>query len=337
MIFSMDAGSLGDGDGYSLYLPFRIANGDLKLPESPLIGPLSAGLVAKLERRDGWQTISVGGFADEEACRAHLQLVRASLFLTSLDKSMGLYCPQEIGSIALQDPPVPVSSDSQFAPTNRDWTAIDGFYEAFTPVVVPESMRLMRTAVGSAKITINLPGDKFLGTLSTNFKRVSGESMARAERLMTALELYLSLPFEASRRATFTGFITVLEALAPIIKCSGFREFGINLLLEELRRLRAAATDEQLKTAFNDLRQRIGQSKNESITYSLQELLQRCVPEEGLSADQAMIAEAYGARSRLLHNGRIDDQSLGTYLKFLRRVVPDVLRHHAALVFPHTS
>ena len=182
------------------------------------------------------------------------------------------------------------------------WVAIQGRYSARLLYAAP-----LPCTVYDRTISLGLTGSVY-GIVTTSkgisnivdpLNIVLSSKNDIDPRLLVALEIFASARLETTERAKFVGIVSAIEPLAIQEKCENI----------ELKKL-LASFNEQLNSLDikqshkNSLQGRIRQLSLESVSSAIKKLVEKCLPNDTNSLET--IVEAYGLRSKILHEGTTD-------------------------------
>jgi len=160
-----------------------------------------------------------------------------------------------------------------------------------------------RTKSNSGGLQVSSSGYSMIGRSIKNIivplNRMISSPTPADQRLLIAMELFASAKMETTARSMFVGILSSLEPLARQEKFNNKEiERLIKLYQEELS---ISCIEQNLK---NTLRNKIDNLRIESISKAIRRLVS-----EKLNGDLdaiSTIEEAYGIRSRILHDGSTD-------------------------------
>lgn len=333
MIFAFSPGSEGSGsERYVASIPFTVAPGcALNTPATPIIHTVVDSTL-KLEKLHHLYSLTFGPYATPQEAEGGLISVAAALLWTSLSQGVGIqYAKESREPTFLQEPsPIVESGSMGFMRKSPGWEATDGHYEAEYSTVRPDHKRLVRWEMGRATITVGVDAHKFICCLGDALKFPNLRAVAANEKLKLAIELYAGHRFELGANAQFIALVTTLEALLPDMVVSQSTEDALKNAAEAVRAARDQKTRGTQEWADVDrLLLRVGKLKRESIGMSLRQFVGAAVarnPDLGnVPAIATSLREAYSTRSRLLHDGIAESQTIAASLTFLRDFVPRLL------------
>lgn len=176
---------------------------------------------------------------------------------------------------------------------------------------------------GSATITIG----RNINNVIEPLNKIVSSKPPVDQRLLVALELFASAKMETTERSRFVGIVSSLEPLARQKKYDNQElERLITVYKEELSE---SSMDQDLK---DSLRNKIESLRIESISKAIRRLVGDKLPSD--SDALATIEEAYGIRSRILHEGATDAdlETKGREAEaVIRRVFEEVVAEYTAV------
>lgn len=118
-------------------------------------------------------------------------------------------------------------------------------------------------------------------------------------KLLISMELFTSARLEATERTRFLGVVSSLE---PMVTQEPYGEVVSKLVDQYLSMLTEAAISEDVR---NSLRGSIQRLKNESVGFAIKKLIRNSFPGDDKAI--TLVGHAYDVRSKILHNGQVDD------------------------------
>jgi len=274
-------------------------------------------------------------FAAEALAIEHLDTMRAQLLWLALDTGVGLrYAPRN-GHVEVFPDPAPVVPGSLFEPLARSagWSAFDGHYmEGIDEAIArPEHLRLARFAMGQPSVHQEYNPEFLARVLGHVLGFPSPQLVVRDLRLRLAIELYCSTPFEVSARSRLVTMVSALEAVLPEYKVDARTKAALQRAAEtvalQLDELPQSSAD---RVSIDRLLQRVTSLNSESISSSLRRWVREMAEREPAlgQADDLVesVGRAYDVRSRLLHTGHASTQHVDDATRFLKKLIPNVLR-----------
>jgi hypothetical protein len=195
-------------------------------------------------------------------------------------------------------------------------------------VVIPEHLRIMELGAGSQSGTLSMSVTSFLEQLAEDLALPQPEEIAADERLSLAIDLYAASLWETSQRARVVSLATSLEALIKPERVSEGASRQIDKLLEVFDSSRdRSAEDEEQRRALDRMRSRLAGLKEESISENLRKLAAAHTSIIGETTEDARrnMDSAYGARSKLVHDGYAPEDEIATAAAWLSGAVPAIL------------
>lgn len=310
---------------YSLYIPFNINPGIeiLNLTDGSCQSRILGHdfLIKKIA--DNLHTLTISPFNTTEEARNFLPKSFSYLYWLSLKHGVGLTFPKYLKDDSLEKP-------------------VDSSLKSFF-----EKMRLNVEITGDNTNTVEVQDDAIergrgydsvsvskgidLEYSKESFEFASPEKVFTQENLTLAIELYSNYHFETTDNARFITLVTVLEALIPVSEVNEFTQDSINLLRKSLKEMQNKYSSEDAE--WKDLERlfsRVTTLKNESIGNGMKIYISEIIKEHKELGDSEEISrklkEIYNYRSKLLHNGKINEEDLKESLQFLIQFIPKLLK-----------
>jgi hypothetical protein len=258
------------------------------------------------------------GFASEEAAWTAGKEAKAALRATGVAVDVPMDLGPDVASTGIGQIVKDQAREERGVDLRGDVHGVDVFEESSLEV---HYVRM--EAEGS--VTANL--DQFVETFSQFLTRTSGADID--DRVELAFEIYMAASFEATDRARFVTYITVLEILASRETRGQPALDVISNALSELD-----DRDDLEASAMSSLRSGLIDLQSESIGASIRSLVESIDTAQLDLGDRNVrrfISDCYEARSKLVHDGRIP---LGFEIRIetprLAAVAREVLLSHLA-------
>ena len=210
----------------------------------------------------------------------------------------------------------------------KGWTHLDGYVDPAPAVVIPEHLRIVEFGAGSLTVTLSMPVRSFLQELAEGLTLLQPEKIAANERLSLAIDLYGVSLWETSQRARVVSLATSLEALIKSETVSEAASEQIDQLLAVFDSARdRSAEDEEQRRALDNMRSRLADLKEKSISENLRQLAAahaNVISETTEDARRNMVS-AYGVRSKLVHDGYAPENEIADAATWLSKAVPAIL------------
>ena len=319
MIFACSVGTSGHGEHlYSLHIPLVLSSGrKLDFEGHEYMGEID-GLTVILEKHHYLYSLKVSAFESVGQAQEYLDKLLAALRWISLKRNLGMKFPKETQELGIYDEPIMVSEESNLYDIvqNAGWEAVDGHYDVDKLAIIPEDKRLTRWEAGRAAIILGLRPKVFVDDLQQCLQFPSLSNINGHRKLCLAIELYASYPFEVTVSGKFVKLITVLESLLPEISIP---DDALTLLINaknKMKEERKSIKKEGKNTdSIDHLISRLRLLFKQSIGYSIESYVSNLLeefPDLGLSEEIVpKLKTAYGIRSKLLHDGEVDEKALG--------------------------
>ena len=140
------------------------------------------------------------------------------------------------------------------------------------------------------------------------------------QRLLIAIELFTSAKLETTERSKFIGLVSALE---PLAKQEKYEDEELKKLIKNFKQqIKSSNLDQQLK---NSLDGRIDQLKLESVSKAIRRMVKEKLPGDNESIK--IIENAYGLRSKILHEGATD-ADLQQKSNEVERVIKFIIEKH---------
>jgi hypothetical protein len=330
MLFSMARGSDGFGEErYVAYLPFEVAIGaTIEVPATLTVD----GIETRLERLTYLYTLFSGPFNTAAAAEHQLGRLRAAVEWIALEFQIGTKPAPELRQVKMSEAPAPVEGNPNFKfLTGTGWSHTDGHYDAESAHVIPEHRRLVRFEVGRPSLNLGISAANWRQAFEHALSYERLDSVANDEPLTLAIDLYAESKALIIPRTKFITLVIALEALLPDAAISAGAAEVLKKLKQSAKESRDAhQKDSEMWQELNNLLSRVGGLERQSIGRSLRTLVgdaARTHPELGKPEEvEIQVADIYGIRSSLVHDGTADEKELDKRLTFLTSFVPHLLK-----------
>ena len=265
-----------------------------------------------------------GEFVNEEDAIDFLNNLRSSLLWYSLIRNFGLRYPQTNSSVQLFDNEIPVSDNNTMHKifTDNGWEVTHGSYDADKAYVVPQHLCLSRFETGHATIRMGLSSNQLQDTLEESFAFPQLTNLQDHPKLRLGIEIYASSSFEISVEAKFLTLIASLEATLESCKISEASKIAVVRAKVEIK----AQLDQSIDSEKEEL-ELLLQRVNGLVERSIGDKFRRQIADRGaglLDTDNLpkALSSAYSIRSRLIHDGRVNQNDLQSHSNFIQQFVP---------------
>ena len=328
LFWSRPASTGSPPERYTLQIPFQLGathalnTADVK---DVAYGDLHLDIV----ENEGVQLFRVSGFKTADEAEAFLPRVRGALLRLIVVKKLSLRMASGVQKVKLNEPPIDVRGNPNFGDLFKiGWTHVDGFVDPSPVVAIPEHLRIMEVGAGSSSVKISMPVTSFLDYLAEGLSLPQSEQIAADERISLSIDLYAASLWETSQRARVISLATCLEALIEPERVVRAASEQIDRVLEVYDSARDLANEnDEQRRALDRMRSRLSGLKEESISESLRRLAASRAAEIGEAVNDARrnMTDAYGVRSKLLHDGHAPSDEIASAAEWLGKAVPAIL------------
>jgi hypothetical protein len=282
---------------YRLVTPFSVGNGATFVMPTDSVPLIYEGAsVTLLKATDGF-ALRFDGLPTEDAARACIPRAFAALAALMLD----LRAPVTVAwAVKL----IRVSANA-----NDKNPAFDGFADVDEPYIIEEGARLATSKAFPVTVTITTPLERVKKQLERGLSESLAEQHFGNERIRTTIALHSQAFQQSSATAALLIRSMVFEALVPP---TAKHKVALNLLArweEELQEVRSKHADDQdVAEALDSLERELIFRRESSVRSRLQGFVRRVLAHRDDSAEWARkVRDAYDARSKLLHEGWLED------------------------------
>ena len=321
-----------DGSGserYTLQVPFQLGSTHALTSEDAKAVKVGDHNLEIVENQ-GIQLLRITDFNTPAEAEEFFPRLRGSILRLIVKKKLGMKSTRSMQKVQLQESPIDVRNNPTFGSIvkPKGWTHIDGYIDPTPAVVIPEHFRIMEIGGGSASLMIGMRVVSFLEQLAEGLRLPEPERIAKDEHLSLSIELYAASFWEMSQRTRIINLATVLEALIAPKKVIQEVSDRIDKLLETFDSARdCSAENAEQHRALDRIRSRLANLKEESISENLRELVAAHTAIIGETIEEARrnVTNAYGVRSKLVHDGYASEEEIKDAADWLGKVVPAIL------------
>jgi len=204
---------------------------------------------------------------------------------------------------------------------------LEGIAHGDAPSIYPTDKNVAFLHMGTPSVTSSIPADQALASVLKGFQAASAEQVFNDERSRTAVDLYAAALFEQSPAATLLTLSMALEVLAPV----SYKHQVVQQLCErwvvEVNAARTAhGSDSVALAALESLERDLLFRRETSIRGRIRDFVNKELGGDAHATFQADRAvSAYDARSRLLHDGRLDSVVRGKAIESFKDVLKEIV------------
>jgi hypothetical protein len=315
-------------DKYSLRVPFQVQPGytfgSTGSPSRTTFDNLSVSLD---QAQDGY-ALRLDGFSSTESALRFTPRIWTGLTTLMMERGSafsGSMSPRPVAYTEHMGKPSAGSLAKAFEASSGK--PLEGVADGDAPSIYETDKNVAFLQMGTPTVTVSVPADQALASLIKGFRTESAQRLFDDERLHTAVDLYAAALFEQSPAARLLTLSMAFEVLAPVT----YKHEVIRKLAEQWRndvaKARLVHAKDELAIASLDSFERELLFKQET---SISGRIRECVLEE-LGSDAHAKAQAkralsaYDARSKLLHDGRLDPTVRGKAIEDFTDVLKQIV------------
>lgn len=309
---------------YTLRFPFEIVSGyHLNLEEelSRRIGHLAI----KLSQNDYHAVLEISGFESSDDAEKFVERLYAGLMWVMVDQKTPLEASLELDSVHYTDDPEAAAENLSFG------SPVHGIVGGHRPSIFPSDKRIVKAFGGDASISHGRNPDDFLDSLVSGVDLAKHFQLSQEEPLHVALELYSAAFAEKSQRARLLTLVTALESIAQ----GGEKHEAAQTLMDEWERQlveKKKKYDANSKPyiALDSLERELSFRRGQSLRSQIRDLVFNSLKDsKGVKEARTVAARAvdvYDKRSKLTHEGRIDQSALSEAVREAIDICSEVLK-----------
>lgn len=309
---------------YTLRFPFEIVSGyHLNLEEE--LSRRLGHLAIKLSQNDYHAALEISGFESNDEAEKFVERLYAGLMWVMVDQKTPLEASLELDSVHYADDPEAVAENLSFD------SPVDGIVGGHQPSIFPSDKRIIKAFAGTASISQGRNPDDFLDSLVSGVDLARHFRLSREEPLHVALELYSAAFAEKSQRARLLTLVTALESIAQ----GDEKHEAAQTLMDEWERQlveKKEKYDANSKPyiALDSLERELSFRRGQSLRSQIRDLVfdslkdSKGVEEARIVAARAV--DVYDKRSKLTHEGHIDQSALSEAVREAIDISSEVLK-----------
>lgn len=315
---------------YTLQVPFQFGPTHVLKNDEEYQAFSFGGLTMDVFENQGIHLLRVTGFRTHAEATAFLPRLHGSLLRLTVMKRLSIRPSLALQVPKMQKPPIDVLDcpDLGGLLKHKRWTHLDGWVDPTPAVIIPEHLSLVECGVGSVKAILGMSVSNFVQILLEGLEIPLVANIPANVRLTLAINLYAASLSDVTSSARVIGLFTALEALLQPQAVQPAVRVHIDKFIQELESSRDLQNESNEQRAeFDRLRSRLADLRNESVSQRLRQLVISQAEALGETQEETArnIKAAYIARSKLLHEGRSDIDSIRFAESWLKSAVPKIL------------
>lgn len=312
---------------YTLSFPFRLPEGQVINTNENLVK--IGRLEFSLTQQTNWYILKVEGFKSEEEAKESLKQLWSGFMWVTLNTNIAPNAALEFQEVKyLEDP---IGSGKHLAKsfgTPSD-EPVDSLIDSSRPSVFLSDKKIRFITMGDATFTIGTKSERILEILTEHLSFSKPDEPYNDDKLRVAVDLYAAYFTESSANARFLTLVMALETLAQAVP----RPEVVRNLLEkwnnEVEQIKLTNNDSELAATLDSLSNELFLKKENSIRSQIRTLVLETLKYAGQEKAEEMAKSAvkiYDQRSKLVHDGKIDTQTLNQSTAQAKSIVEQVLR-----------
>ena len=318
---------------YTLRFPFRVPEG--REVEVPVACKWENSLACFLARLDEFYILTIEGFESAEAAENYIPRLWAGLAWMLLERGLVTTANFDVGTTQYADDPEEFGKRLGFS------TPADGIADGYQPTIYRTDRQLRFETLGMISPLQRYGGEGIVASVLEGAMYPSSANVWENKKLRLAFDLYNAHFTESSENSRFLTLVMALEAMSePKKRTPKVVEFQKELLRQakavngEIDAVEADTEEEKKKKSddkasiealINDLNSRCSDSLTRQVKRLVRETLASTDGRdvEGVEKD---VAQIYGTRGRLVHNGEVSLNALRRSTELARKIVRLVLK-----------
>jgi hypothetical protein len=312
---------------YTLRFPFRLPPGR-EIAVSEEVMELN-GLKFSLKRHNQFYVLKIEGLPSENEAKNYINNVWAGLMWVLLQRGFSPDAEMEVQKVTYAKDPYQAAKNLSKSFGMQIEGPVDSLIDGGRPAVYLTEKRIRVITLGEPSVVVTTPAETILRILGEGASFQRSNEVIEDKKLRVALELYGAYDTEFTPNAKFLTLVMALEAVAT-------GKFKTKLALELIKKwkneleglLKDVEPNSEDRSSLEAL---LGNSlfrEEESIGRKIRSLVLKTLEDRGDkdAEEMAKIAnKMYGLRSKLLHEGWLEPQTLSQATSKTRKIVERVL------------
>lgn len=287
-----------------------------------------AGLHYALKWDGYYYVLTATGFPSEADARKFLVQAQASFAWLLLQKGVAADVDLEPQDVRYFDDPVEAAANIGKSFGGRLWERVDTIIQGSQSAIYPSQKEVRVATAFPASVYTTIPAAHVLEVLAEGASRTASHRVAEDNKLAVALALYGAYFTEQSAKARFLTLVMALEALAlATLKTPLVMEL-MGHWRDEVTALKAdrSRTVEEL-ASLEALERELLFRREDSIRSQIRRLvIETLTPADDAEQAAREALRLYDIRSRLVHEGTLDNRELDEATGRTKKLVHRVLR-----------
>ena len=312
---------------YTLRFPFR-------LPEGQVINT-NEGLVEigclqfSLTQQANWYILRVEGFKSEEEAKESLKQLWSGFMWITLNANIAPSAVLEFQEVKYSEDPIASGKNIAKSFGTPADEPVDSLIDGSRPSVFLSDKKIRFVTMGDATITIGIKSERIFEILNEHLSFPKPDAPYNDDKLRVAVDLYAAYFTESSANARFLTLVMALETLAQGVPRP---DIVLNLLEKwkrEVEEIKLTNNDSELAATLDSLSKELIFRKENSIRSQIRSLVLEALKnadQENAEQTAKTAVNIYDRRSKLVHDGKIDTQTLNQSTAQAKSIVEQVLR-----------
>ncbi|MFO1252338.1 MAG: HEPN domain-containing protein [Inhella sp.] len=272
--------------------------------------------------------LTATGFPSEADAKLFLVQARASFAWLLLQKGVAAEADLDPQPIRYFDDPVEAAANIGKSFGGKLWERVDTIIQGSQSAIYPSQKEVRVATALPVGVYTSIPVEHALEVLAQGAGRPDSHRVAEDNKLAVALALYGAYFTEHSAKARFLTLVMALEALAAATLKAPLALELIDRWQNEVSILKADAsrTAEDL-ASLESLERELLFRREDSIRSQIRRLvLESLAPADDAAQSAREVLKLYDTRSRLVHEGTIDQNELDRATGRAKELVHRVLK-----------
>ncbi|MDI5936366.1 hypothetical protein [Halomonas kalidii] len=316
---------------FTLRYPFKLQEGR-EISDLPICGAIGS-LIVELRRSDSHYIVDVSGFDTREDAEKYVSGIWVALTWLLIEKGLAHVSSTELQPVS--EPKDPEKAAAEFRRGHGSEVMrgeqIHGILDAARPAVIRTAGTYRTNTANRVGVLQSVSGKEAHDLLVKSLHSNPHAASLADVNLLTALDLYCAHYTEASVRAKLLTLTMVLEVLAKREMRPKTATCLLHRLQREIRdRLSHPNLEAEEAETLRSLSRELDYRTRDSIRSAVRTLIMSTYQHDNAAQAHEASKRAlkiYDVRSKLVHEGYVEGETLGKSLTDLTEIVKTVLRH----------
>lgn len=312
---------------YTLRFPFRLPLGQTINTNEDVVK--IGHLHFHISKQENWYILEIDRFKSEDEAVEFSNQLWAGFMWVILNANLAPSASLEIQEVTYSKDPIVTGKNLARSFGLPDGEAVDSLIDGSRPAIFLSDKKIRKLTGGDIQVTIGIQSKRIFEILSEHFNFSKPSEPFNDNKLRVAVELYAAYFTESSPNARFLTLVMALETLAKGVNRPQVILDLLKKWQDEVDQIKLSNSDNELTTVLDSLSKELLFRKENSIRNQIRTLVLETLRKAGdVDAEQTANAtvKIYDYRSSLVHDGKLDVQTLNQSTADAKLIVERVLR-----------